>query len=251
MRRGRSSDPPPPCADTVPVRRTAPWVRPQAAPTTRPTGVSEHSERTMEVDESDHAGGASLLDVLLVLGQRDGEGVAALLADSAEEVWDRVIRINLKGVWACMKYELRQMCAQGRGAIVNTASILGLVGAPHNPAYTASKHGVVGLTRSAALAYASVGIRVNAVCPGYIHSPMTERVFTLRPEFKETVIARHPLGRMGLPNEIAAAVVWLCSDAASFVTGHTLTVDGKRQLKKELETWNRLSSAVGLVLARS
>jgi NAD(P)-dependent dehydrogenase (short-subunit alcohol dehydrogenase family) len=154
------------------------------------------------------------------------EGVAAPLADSSEEVWDRVISINLKGMWACMKYELRQMCVQGRGAIVNTASIMGLVGAPHNPAYTASKHGVVGLTRSAALAYAPVGIRVNAVCPGYIDSPMTERVFTLRPEFRETVMARHPLGRMGLPDEIAAAVVWLCSDAASFVTGHTLTVDG-------------------------
>jgi NAD(P)-dependent dehydrogenase (short-subunit alcohol dehydrogenase family) len=154
------------------------------------------------------------------------EGVAAPLADSSEEVWDRVISINRKGVWACMKYELRQMCAQGRGGIVNTASVAGLVGGPNHPAYTASKHGVVGLTKSAALAYAQMGIRVNAVCPGYINSPMTERIFTLRPEFKETVIARHPLGRMGLPEEIAAAVVWLCSDAASFVTGHTLTVDG-------------------------
>jgi NAD(P)-dependent dehydrogenase (short-subunit alcohol dehydrogenase family) len=154
------------------------------------------------------------------------EGVAAPLADSSEEVWDRVISINLKGVWACMKYELRQMCAQGRGTIVNTASIMGLVGGPNNPAYIASKHGVVGLTKSAALAYAQIGIRVNAVCPGYINSPMTERIFTLRPELKEPVIARHPLGRMGLPDEIAAAVVWLCSDAASFVTGHTLTVDG-------------------------
>jgi NAD(P)-dependent dehydrogenase (short-subunit alcohol dehydrogenase family) len=154
------------------------------------------------------------------------EGVAALLADSSEEVWDRVISINLKGVWACMKYELCQMCVQGQGAIVNTASMMGLVGAPHNPAYTASKHGVVGLTKSAALAYAQAGIRVNAVCPGYINSPMTERIFSLRPELKEPVTARHPLGRMRLPDEIAAAVVWLCSDAASFVTGHTLTVDG-------------------------
>ena len=150
----------------------------------------------------------------------------APLADASEEVWDRVISVNLKGVWACMKHELRQMCAQGQGTIVNTASIMGLVGGSNNPAYVASKHGVVGLTKSAALAYAHVGIRVNAVCPGFVDTPMIERVFTLRPERKEPVIARHPLRRLGRPDEIAAAVVWLCSDAASFVTGHTLTVDG-------------------------
>jgi NAD(P)-dependent dehydrogenase (short-subunit alcohol dehydrogenase family) len=149
-----------------------------------------------------------------------------LLTDFTEEEWDRTIGINLKGVWLCMKYELRQMLAQEGGAIVNTASVMGLVAAPLHPVYTASKHGVVGLTKSAALAYASAGIRVNAVCPGFIHSPMTERFFTRYPEYKESVIARHPVGRMGTPDEIATAVVWLCSDAASFVTGHTLTVDG-------------------------
>ena len=118
------------------------------------------------------------------------------------------------------------MAQQGRGAIVNTASVMGLVAWPMNPAYVASKHGVVGLTKSAALAYAQGGIRVNAVCPGVTHTPVTERVFTSYPEAKERMVARHPVGRMGMPDEIAAAVVWLCSDAASFVTGHALTVDG-------------------------
>ena len=154
------------------------------------------------------------------------EGELAPLADSTEAVWDRVIGINLKGVWLCMKYELRQMLTQRRGTIVNTASILGLVSVPLGPAYTASKHGVVGLTKAAALAYAQAGIRVNAVCPGFIQSPMTERVFTHHPELQEPTIAGHPVGRMGTPDEVAAAVVWLCSEAASFVTGHTLTVDG-------------------------
>ena len=154
------------------------------------------------------------------------EGASAPLADGTQEVWEQVIGINLTGVWLCMKYELRQMLTQGRGAIVNTASVMGLVSTPTNPAYAASKHGVVGLTKSAALAYAQAGIRVNAVCPAFIHSPMTERIFTRYPERQAPLIARHPMGRLGLPDEIAAAVVWLCSDAASFVTGHTLTVDG-------------------------
>jgi NAD(P)-dependent dehydrogenase (short-subunit alcohol dehydrogenase family) len=154
------------------------------------------------------------------------EGESAALAESTEEVWDRVLGVNLKGVWLCMKYELRQMLKQGRGAIVNNASVMGLVGTPSNPAYTASKHGVVGLTKSAALAYAQSGIRVNAVCPGFVQSPLTDRKFASVPGRKDSVIARHPIGRLGTTNEIAAAVVWLFSDAASFVTGHTLTVDG-------------------------
>jgi len=154
------------------------------------------------------------------------EGESTALAESTEETWDRVLGVNLKGVWLCMKYELRQMLKQGRGAIVNNASVLGLVGTPTNPAYTASKHGVVGLTRSAALAYAQSGIRVNVVCPGFVESPLTERKFATSPGRKEAAIARHPIGRLGTPKEIAAAVIWLFSDAASFVTGHTLTVDG-------------------------
>ncbi len=153
-------------------------------------------------------------------------GALAPHADSTEENWDHVVGINLKGVWACMKYELRQMLAQGGGAIVNTASVMGMVGSPMTPAYVASKHGVMGLTKAAALAYAASGIRVNAVCPGYIDTPLIEKVFEARPELRPLVVGRHPAGRLGTPDEIASAVLWLCSDAASFVTGHGLAADG-------------------------
>ena len=151
------------------------------------------------------------------------------LVDYSEELWDRVININLKGVWLCMKYEIRQMLAQspGGGAIVNTASVMGLVSSASNPvAYTASKHGVIGITKSAALGYAEAGIRVNAVCPGYIMTPLVEGVFTRHPERKAQIVADHPIGRLGVPEEISEAAVWLCSDAASFVNGTALTVDG-------------------------
>jgi NAD(P)-dependent dehydrogenase (short-subunit alcohol dehydrogenase family) len=154
------------------------------------------------------------------------EGKSAALAESTEEVWDSVVGVNLKGVWLCMKYELRQMLKQGSGAIVNNASVMGLVASPTNPVYTASKHGVVGLTKSAALAYAQSGIRVNAVCPGYVQTPLVDRKFAGLPERKDAATARQPIGRMGTAKEIAAAVVWLFSDAASFVIGHTLTIDG-------------------------
>ena len=151
----------------------------------------------------------------------------APLHESTEETWDRVLSINLKGVWLCMKYEIIQMLKQGGGTIVNTASVMGLVGSwTGSGAYNASKHGVVGLTKTAALEYATSGIRVNAVCPGYIRTPLLEATLTSRPEMEEQIVARHPVGRMGKPEEIAEAVVWLCSDAASFVTGHTMTVDG-------------------------
>jgi NAD(P)-dependent dehydrogenase (short-subunit alcohol dehydrogenase family) len=147
------------------------------------------------------------------------------VADTTEEEWAQILGINLTGVWLCMKYEICQMLTQMHGAIVNASSVMGLVGSVR-AAYTASKHGVVGLTKSAALAYAKAGIRVNAVCPGYIHSPMTEAAFSRNREQRELTIARHPVGRLGTPEEVAAAVVWLCSEAASFVTGHMLTVDG-------------------------
>jgi len=144
--------------------------------------------------------------------------------DYPEEAWDRLIDINLKGVWLCMKYELPQMLRQGGGAIVNAASIMGLVGGA-NFAYNASKHGVVGLTKSAALFYAAQSIRVNAVCPGYVRTPMTERIWS-DPERAREIAARHPMGRFGTAEEVAETVVWLCSDAASFVTGVALPVDG-------------------------
>jgi NAD(P)-dependent dehydrogenase (short-subunit alcohol dehydrogenase family) len=129
--------------------------------------------------------------------------------------------------WLCMKYEILQMLQQGHGAIVNTASIMGLVGSwSRSGAYNASKHGVVGLTKTAALEYATAGIRVNAVCPGYIRTPLIAEALASNPEMEAEIVARHPVGRMGCPEEIAEAVVWLCSEAASFVTGHTMTVDG-------------------------
>ena len=155
------------------------------------------------------------------------EGMLATTADYPEDDWDRVMAVNLKGVWLCMKYEIPQMLQQGGGAIVNTASLAGLVGAKRMPAYVASKHGVAGLTKTAALEYAKSGIRVNAVCPGIIHTAMVERIFlNRRPDIEERLAASEPIGRLGKPEEVAEAVVWLCSDAASFVTGHTMTVDG-------------------------
>jgi len=145
-------------------------------------------------------------------------------ADCPDSVWDLVIAINLKSVFLCMQHEIRQMLKQGGGAIVNTASILGLVATAHgNQAYIASKHGVVGLTKAAALEYARDGIRVNAICPGAIDTPM---VAGLPPEVRERYIASQPIGRFGQADEVARTVLWLCSDASSFVTGQSIAVDG-------------------------
>ena len=143
-------------------------------------------------------------------------------AECTEANWDRVIDVNLKGVWLCMKYEIRQMAKQGSGVIVNTAAAGGLAGFERLPAYVASKHGVVGLTKTAALEYATAGIRINAVCPGIIRTANLERMS----EAEARMTPLEPIGRIGEPEEIAGAVVWLCSDAASFVTGHPLVVDG-------------------------
>jgi NAD(P)-dependent dehydrogenase (short-subunit alcohol dehydrogenase family) len=157
-------------------------------------------------------------------------GIAGAIGASTheypDESWDRVLGINLKGVWLCMRYEIPQMLQQGGGAIVNTASIWGLVGAPGAAAYVASKHGVVGLTRAAALEYAPQGIRINAVNPGTIRTPILDPFIAAIPEFESMMTARHPIGRIGMPEEIAEAVVWLCSEAASFVIGQNLPVDG-------------------------
>ena len=149
-----------------------------------------------------------------------------LTAEYPEEEWDRVTSINLKGVWLCMKAEIPQMLKQGGGAIVNTASVAGLVGIRGTAAYIAAKHGVVGLTKAAALEYADRGIRVNSVCPGYIHTPLVQGVFDSVDGYEDQVKSRHPVGRLGEPQEIAEAVLWLSSDSASFVTGHNMAVDG-------------------------
>lgn len=154
------------------------------------------------------------------------EGQVASTEEYSEDIFDRVIDINLTGVWLCLKYEIPRMLEHGSGAIVNTASGAGLVGTPGLSAYVASKHGVVGLTKTAALEYAKLGIRVNAVCPGVIETPMVQRLSSGQPQMGEALVAAEPIGRVGQPEEIAESVVWLCSDAASFVTGHAMSVDG-------------------------
>ncbi len=153
--------------------------------------------------------------------------VNAPIHEYPEDDWDRVIGANLKSVWLSMKYQIPRMLEQGAGAIVNTASIAGLIGMPTACSYIAAKHGVIGLTKTAALEYAKQSIRVNAVCPGYIYTPMMDRISVGAGEkFEERIIRRHPIGRLGQPEEIASVVTWLCSDAASFVTGHALSADG-------------------------
>lgn len=154
------------------------------------------------------------------------EGISALTGDCTEENWQHTIDVNLKGVWLCMKYEIPAMLKQGKGAIVNCSSIAGLIGFPSIPAYTASKHGVIGLTQTAALEYAKQNIRINAVCPGVIDTPMVSRYAGNDAQKLAGMVAGEPVGRMGKPEEIAEAVTWLCSDRSSFVTGHSLVVDG-------------------------
>jgi NAD(P)-dependent dehydrogenase (short-subunit alcohol dehydrogenase family) len=154
------------------------------------------------------------------------EGVQAPIVRQSEEDWDRTIAINLKGVWLCLKYEIRQMLRQGGGgAIVNMASTIGLIGTAGVAAYSASKHGVIGLTKTAALENAKSGIRINAVCPGFTETPMADRIFRA-PAVRKYAVDCHPIGRFGRPAEIAEAVVWMCSDRASFMTGQSLVLDG-------------------------
>lgn len=148
------------------------------------------------------------------------------LAQSDEQMFDRMMAINVKGVWLCMKHQLGVMHAQRSGVIINTASVAGLVGAPKHAIYAATKHAVVGLTKSAAAEYGHYGIRVNSICPAVIRTPMFERVVEAKIADAEAITRMHPIGRIGEVSEVAAAVLWLCSDAASFVTGHQLTIDG-------------------------
>ena len=210
------------------------------------------------VSDVNNAGGQETVDLILQAGGRavfqhcdvaQGDEVRALVARAVSEygrldfahnnaginilsaneyeddVWARSLSINLTGVMQCMREEAEVMLKQGKGAIVNTASINGLVGNASQPAYVATKHGVVGLTRHGALRWAKAGIRVNAVCPGVIETPMTAPIAS-HPDMRKVLDSRTPMGRMGQAEEIASAVLWLCSDQASFVTGHPLVVDG-------------------------
>jgi NAD(P)-dependent dehydrogenase (short-subunit alcohol dehydrogenase family) len=158
------------------------------------------------------------------IGGRGGRRMRT--ADYGEDEWDRFMNVNLKGVWLCMKYEIPEMLRQGRGAIVNMSSGSGLVGVRHMAPYVTSKHGVVGLTRTAALEYASDGIRINAVCPGVIATKRITDEFVQHPELEAVRVAAHPIGRLGREEEVAETVLWLCSDAASFIIGHAMAVDG-------------------------
>ena len=154
------------------------------------------------------------------------EGMVSPTHECTEDNWAKTVDINLKGVWLCMKQEIQLMRQQGKGVIVNCASVAGLNGFAGLPAYVASKHGTIGLTKTAALENATAGIRINAVCPGVIHTAMIDRITGKDAEAEKQYTAMEPVGRMGRPEEVAEAVMWLCSDAASFVTGIAMPVDG-------------------------
>jgi NAD(P)-dependent dehydrogenase (short-subunit alcohol dehydrogenase family) len=193
-----------------------------------------HKAIAVRCDVSDDAQVAAMVErTVAEFGRLDAAfnnaGVMARIAptaDSTREEWDRVIGINLRGVWSCMKYELRQMQRQGSGAIVNNASVGALTGNPGIGSYIASKHGVVGLTRTAALEYIKYGIRVNAVNPGLIDTQIARDVVSGNEQAYEDIAKHVPIGRPGKPEEIASAVLWLSSPGASYVVGHALTVDG-------------------------
>ncbi len=153
-------------------------------------------------------------------------GAGRLTHEYSLEEWNRVISINLTGVWLCMRAEITQMLKQGSGVIVNTSSIMGLTGAIRVPAYTAAKHGVAGITKAAALEYARHGIRINAVCPAPIYTPMIMSAFEKRPDMEQRYARSEPMKRLGQPEEIGEAVAWLCSDKASYVTGLPMPIDG-------------------------
>ena len=195
------------------------------------TGHKAIAVRCNVADEADVA--AMVEQAVSTFGRLDAafnnagvQSPAVETADASSEEFDRVNAINLRGVWTCMKYELRQMREQGNGAIVNCSSIGGLIGLPGRAMYHASKHGVIGLTKSAALEYASKGIRINAVCPGTIDTPMVTEMLAKEPDAMKEILRDQPIGRLGRPDEIASAVLWLCSPGSSFVIGHALAVDG-------------------------
>jgi len=199
--------------------------------------LTAHNHKVLAIpcDVADDAQVEAMVEqTVAVFGRLDAAynnaGVQNILADTADatrEDFDRVIGINLRGVWSCMKFELRHMLEQGSGAIVNCSSIGGLIGGAGRGTYHAAKYGVLGLTTSAALECAAKGVRVNAVCPGLIDTPMSDRMKAAgQADALSAMLKDVPIGRVGRPEEIAAAVLWLCSPAASFVVGHALVVDG-------------------------
>jgi NAD(P)-dependent dehydrogenase (short-subunit alcohol dehydrogenase family) len=212
----------------------ADWIKDEAEVTLKKIKEAGSEGVYVQCDVSKTADVKTLIDqTIATYGRLDyafnNAGIEGLMANThecTEENWDKTLGINLKGVWLCMKHELTQMLNQGKGVIVNCASVAGLTGFKGLPAYVVSKHGLVGLTKTAALEYAPSGIRVNAVCPGVIHTAMIDRVTGHDKEVEKQYTAMEPIGRMGEPKEVAEAVVWLCSDAASFVTGHAMAVDG-------------------------
>jgi NAD(P)-dependent dehydrogenase (short-subunit alcohol dehydrogenase family) len=202
------------------------------------TNLAQQGHKTLAVrcDVSDDAQVEAMVrETVATFGRLDAaynnagvQNVLAETADSPRDDYDRIMAINLRGVWSSMKFELQHMRQQGSGAIVNCSSLGGLIGGAERGTYHAAKHGVIGFTRSAALEYATRGIRVNAVCPGMIHTPMAERMYAegqgeMLDKMLDTFV---PMKRMGRPEEIADAVLWLCSDAASYVTGQSISVDG-------------------------
>jgi NAD(P)-dependent dehydrogenase (short-subunit alcohol dehydrogenase family) len=199
-------------------------------------GLVSASHKALAVccDVADDAQVAAMVDqTVSTFGRLDAafnnagvQSPVAEMADASRDEFDRVTAINLRGVWSCMKYELRQMRKQGSGAMVNNSSLGGLVGIAGRAMYHAAKHGVLGLTKSAALEYAAKGIRINAICPGIIDTPMVAGMLATEPEAMKELMKVVPIGRLGRPEEIAAAVLWLCSPGASFVIGHSLVVDG-------------------------
>ncbi len=194
-----------------------------------------HKTLAIRCDVADDAQVEAMVDqTVAAFGRLDAAynnaGVQNELAEAADQTredFDRVVGINLRGVWSCMKFELRQMRKQGSGTIVNCSSLGGLVGSPERGIYHAAKHGVLGFTKSAALEYAARGIRINAICPGLIQTPMSDQMVAAgQGEALKEMEKSIPMGRVGRPEEIANAVVWLCSDAASYVTGQSISVDG-------------------------
>ena len=193
-----------------------------------------HRAIAVRCNVADEAEVAAMVDQTVeIFGRLDAafnnagiQSPAVETADASAAEFDRVIAVNLRGVWNCMKYELKQMRQQGSGAIVNCSSIGGLIGLPGRAVYHAAKHGVLGLTKSAALEYASRGIRINAVCPGTVDTPMVSAMLAKEADAMKEIMRDQPIGRLGRPEEIASAVLWLCSPGAGFVIGHALAVDG-------------------------